>query len=341
MKSIALIVDIKGWAFDIAANIIKQELEGIFEVEIFYSRSEEFDEELMNKIKDYDIIHFFWRKTLLRLCKEEFQNNLEKDNIKIEKLKQKISTGVYDHLFIDEPIYYEVFNDMCKKYVVSSQKLYEIYSKNANIKKPWGVLGDTFETEVFYPENVERLKKDINKPLVIGWAGNSLWNNKTKDENGNSIDYKGFHTILTPVIEELKEEGYKIETYYADKNTNYIPNDKMRNYYNTLDVFICVSITEGTPKPLLEAMGCGIPIITTDVGIAKEYMGVEQKKFIIGERIIGKSDEKIREKLKSKILELYNNRELLLELSYENYEKSKEFNNNAFKDKYINYFTNF
>lgn len=341
MKSIALIVDIKGWAFDIAANIIRQELKGLFEVEIFYSRAEEFSVELMNKIKDYDIIHFFWRKTLLKIGDEKFQKELEKNNISIDELKKKTSTGVYDHLFIDEPEYYKIFNDICKKYVVSSQKLYEIYSNNTNIKKPWGVLGDTFETEKFYPVNTQRLKKDKTKPLIIGWAGNSLWNNKAKDEKGNAIDYKGFHTILTPVIEELKKEGYKIETYYADKNTNYIPNDEMNNYYNALDIFICVSITEGTPKPILEAMGCGLPIITTDVGIVKEYMGIKQKDFIIGEREIGKDDEKIRQELKSKILSLYDNRELLLELSYENYDNSKNFNNNAFRDKYINYFTNF
>lgn len=340
MKSIALIVDIKGWAFDIAANIIKQDLQGIFKVDIFYSRSEEFDIELINKVKDYDIIHFFWRKTLLTLCDVEFKNKLKQNSIDVDVLKQKISTGVYDHLFIDEPSYYKVFNDICKKYVVSSQKLYKIYSENANIKKPWGVLGDTFETEKFHPQNTERLK-DKTKPLIIGWAGNSLWNNKVKDENGEYIDFKGFHTILTPIIEELQKEGYKIDTYYADKNIKYIPNDKMCEYYNLLDVFVCVSITEGTPKPLLEAMGCGIPIITTDVGIAREYMGTKQSKFIIGERQIGKSDDKIRKELKNKILELYNNRNLLLEISNENYENSKKFDNRTFKDKYINYFANF
>jgi len=126
----------------------------------------------------------------------------------------------------------------------------------------------------------------------------------TLHENGKQIDFKGLHTVLMPVIEELQKEGYQIETYYADKNTNFIPNDKMPEYYHKLNVYICASITEGTPKPLLEAMGCGVPVITTDVGIAREYMGPKQSQFIIGERQIGKSDDEIRKELKKKIIEL-------------------------------------
>ena len=40
----------------------------------------------------------------------------------------------------------------------------------------------------------------------------------------------------------------------------------MRDYYNSLDYFVVSSNTEGTPNPALEAMSCGIPVITTQVG---------------------------------------------------------------------------
>ena len=115
----------------------------------------------------------------------------------------------------------------------------------------------------------------------------------------------------------------------------------MCDYYSKIDVYICVSITEGTPKPMLEAMGCGVPVITTDVGIAKEYLGKQEKEFIIGERKIGKSDDKIKENLKRKIKKIYNNRNLLIELSDENYNNSKKFNSKFYKDKYKEYFLNF
>lgn len=344
MKSIALIVDIKGWAFDLAANIVKKSLEDKFKVDIFYSNIEPLNEDLMKIIevvKDYDIIHFFWRKTLLPICNKEFQEKLKTNNINLQNLKQKISTGIYDHLYTHSEEFYDILNNFCKKYVTSSKKLYEIYRKNENVKDPWGILGDTFDETIFYPQDLERLHMSSDSPLVLGWVGNSTWNNNLKDKYGNEIDFKGFHTILLPVVEELIKEGYNIETYYADKNTNYIPNHKMCDYYKKIDVYIGVSIEEGTPKPLLEAMGCGVPVIITDVGVTKEYMGKKQKEFILREREIGKSDKLVKEELKNKILKLYKNRDLLIELSNENYEASKNFNSTAYKDKYIEYFSNF
>ena len=58
----------------------------------------------------------------------------------------------------------------------------------------------------------------------------------------------------------------------------------MPEYYSKIDLYICASINEGTPNPILEAMACGIPVISTDVGIVKEVFGDKQKKYILEER---------------------------------------------------------
>ena len=123
-------------------------------------------------------------------------------------------------------------------------------------------MGDTFEKEKFYPMNMQRFENISN--LVVGWVGNSAWNEKQKNPDGSPIDFKGFHTILKPVITELIDEGFNIQLNCADKAIKQISNDDMNDYYSTIHLYICVSSTEGTPKPLLEAMGCGVPIITTD-----------------------------------------------------------------------------
>ncbi|MBR0428124.1 MAG: glycosyltransferase family 4 protein [Clostridia bacterium] len=343
MKSIALIVDVKNWAFDIQAQLIKKSLKDEFKIDIFYSKHEPYNEDIikiLDDVKNYDIIHFFWRKTILPICDKEIQRKLEKKNINIEDLKKKISTGIYDHLFLDEDIYNPLFNDICKKYVTSSKKLYEIYRKNKKIKDPYAILGDTFDEKLFFPKNLERFKES-KKSLVIGWVGNSSWNNKLLDGNGKMIDFKGFHTILSPVIEELKNERYNIETYYADKNVNFIPNNKMCDYFNKIDVYVCASISEGTPRPLIEAMGCGVPIITTDIGVAKQYFGAKQKRYIISERKIGKDEDNIKKELKEKIIYLYKNRKELEELSQENYNNSKAINNSCYNEKYRKYFSDF
>lgn len=349
MKKIALVADVKGWAFDIAANIIKNALSDKYQIDIYYTKAEEFKKDLfkiLETLKDYDVIHFFWRYILLDFeINEEFKKrviekygNYEKY---VEKMVGKISTGVYDHLYEDDLNFNRTFTKYCRKYVVSSQKLFDEYSKMEGVKKPSAIVGDSFEKEKFFPTNLERFNNNNKSELIIGWVGNSAWNEKQKDENGNSIDFKGFHTILKPVVDELQKEGYNIRLQCADKAVKQISNDDMCEYYSNIHIYVCVSYKEGTPKPLLEAMGCGVPIITTDVGVAKEALGPEQRKYIIGERIIGENEEKIKAELKARILNLYNNRDQLKILSKENYEYSKKFEIGQMKEKYNSYFESY
>jgi len=43
-------------------------------------------------------------------------------------------------------------------------------------------------------------------------------------------------------------------------------------YYNALDLYLVTSREEGGPKAILESMACGIPLITTKVGIASDII---------------------------------------------------------------------
>lgn len=343
MKKIALVADVENWAFDIAAHIIKDSLSDKYQIDIYYSKSEEFNKDLfkiLEKLKDYDLIHFFWREILLDFEKEDFKKKVINKYGDYEKYIQnnvnKISTGVYDHLYEDDIEFNKKFTKYCKEYVVSSKKLFDIYSQINEIKDPKAILGDSFENTKFYPDNMERFE-NIDK-LIIGWVGNSAWNEKQKDKNGNTIDFKGFHTILMPVIEQLKEEGYNIELKCADKAIKQIANEDMCEYYSGIHIYTSVSYKEGTPKPLLEAMRCGIPVITTDVGVARQALGSKQTEYIIGERLLSENEEIIRKKLKEKIKYLYNNKSILKILSNENLKKSQIYEINNMKKDYSEYY---
>lgn len=350
MNKIALVADVEGWAFDIAAHIIKEKLSSKYEIDIYYGKSEEMQDDLfimLEKLKNYDIIHFFWRKTLLQFENREFINKVKEKYGDYQKYVNeyvpKISTGVYDHLFEDDIEFNIKFTKYCKFYVVSSKKLLDRYSNLEYIKRPTCEMGDTFEKKFFFPVNIERFNKENikNREIIIGWVGNSTWNYKEKDENGNSMDFKGLHTILKPVVKSLIEKGYNIKLKYADKNIKVIPNEEMYKFYSQIDIYVCVSAREGTPKPLLEAMGCGIPIITTEVGVASEVLIGKQREFILGERNVNRNDEIIRKKLEEKLIKLYNNRGIFKELSEENYIVSERFESEKMKEKYMKYFDNF
>ena len=313
-KRIALIVDMKNWAFDIEAKILQQNLEKYYKIDIFISY--DYKDNLfaiLEDTKDYDMIHFFWRKLLLQLDSEEFKTSCREKSYSyeeyLEKISKKISTGIYDHLFLeDESIlqYQNIFTKYCKSYYTCSKKLQRIYEKISSYPNPWGTIHDTYDDELYTGGDKTRFDKRKN-PLVVG---------------------------------SLIEEEYEIKKYFADKNERFRTNEEMPAYYQELDVCVITSTEEGTPRPILEAMASGTPIITTNVGIVEEVFGPKQMKFVIGTRTEDNTEE-IRKKLKEKLIELYENRSLLKELSKENYEYTKKNGIESLKEEYHNYFQDF
>ena len=309
MKKIAFIVDTVNWAFYNNANNIKKYLSEKYEITIIptsYLNNSLFHLYLL--LEEYDLVHFFWRYDLYYDNNEMLdwilkEDGLDKKRFLSDKLNyDKITTGVYDHLFIDDR--FEVTNSIfsrVKNYIVSSSKLLAIYN-DLNLKyKPTKVITDGVNLDLFYPMNLERFESVNERSIIIGWVGNSKW-------SGNS-DHKGLKTILDPAIDELVNEGYNITKMYADSTEKFIPYEEMVNYYSKIDILICSSKNEGTPGPILEALACGVPIISTDVGIVKEALGKMQQKYILNNRT--------KEEMKNKIKDMIINNSKMKELSKE------------------------
>ncbi len=143
-------------------------------------------------------------------------------------------------------------------------KLWYIFSKHL----PVVYTKYSCDLDVFYPEKKIR---DDNK-LVVGWAG-SLTNN----ENPKS-QYRGFFDIIKPACEAV--EGVELHAQIAEKE--WIKDDnRMREFYNSLDLYICASKSESGPRPILEAAACGVPSLTTDVGLVPELIEDNVNGFIV------------------------------------------------------------
>lgn len=318
-KKIALIIDVKGWCFWNISKQIEKYLSDYYEFEII--SLDELDNNIVKLLfytKKFDLIHFFWRGHLSLFDSYTLYINscgLDLNGFKELYVKgQYITTAVYDHLYLDNLDFTNSILDCCQNYTVSSRILKDIYDNTQEIiKKPQMIITDGVDLDLFNPKNLERLTQD--KPLVIGWVGNSAWSQELED-------FKGFNTILKPAIQELIKEGYNIKTYFADKQERMIPHEEMPNYYAEIDVCICASKAEGTPNPILESMACGVPVISTNVGIVSEALGPKQKKFIVHNRT--------KEEFKEKLIEMVNNRAILKELSEENLKQIKKW---AWKNK--------
>lgn len=338
-KKIALLIDRPGWALDNIASQIIKNLSDEFEFKKIYQDAIDCLAAVLLLAEDCDLIHFLWRplptgihdgytRDFIRgLCmsEEEFKERYI--------LPKVISVGVYDHFFLDGPdkaITLKLFSDktsIVDCYTVSSERLYDIYCEDLEIvKKPGAVVQDGVDCSVFYPRSLERFEKYEGRTIRIGWVGNSKWIIGQSELD----DLKGIHTIIKPAIKELREEGYDIELITSDRNDKMIPHQEMPKFYESIDIYACASLCEGTPNPVLEAMACGVPVVSTDVGIVPEVFGNKQKQYILPKR-----DKDCFKKL---LRQLLDNLEELNVLSCENREQIKNWDWALMSEKFRAYF---
>lgn len=335
-KKIALFIDRPGWALDNIATQVIEHLSDEFEFKKIYQDAIDCLAAVFLVADKCDMIHFLWRPLATAIDDDytkQFISNLRMSEEEFRKAyiqTKVISVGVYDHFFLDgddKKFTYKLFsqNDsVVDCYTVSSEKLNNIYcTDDTIIKKPTEVIQDGVDCTLFYPTNLDRFENVRNRTIKIGWVGNSKWQVE---------DLKGINTIIKPAISELQAEGYQIELLTSDRNDKLIPHKEMPLFYSTIDVYVCASLCEGTPNPVLESMACGIPVISTDVGIVKEVFGPEQSMYILRQR----SKECLKETLKN----LLKNPEHLKTLSQENLAYIKKWDWTSMCEKFRLYFRN-
>lgn len=315
---IAIIIDKTGWAFSNAAEQIKKNLLNYYDIDII--STDMFGDNIIELFllgEKYNLMFFMWRGVISWLYSDYSREQIAKLGLKQEEFlnqyvkNKNIVTGVYDHLFLKtESERTDFILDNVKDYIVCSEKLKQIYYEYPHTKKPSMVISDGVDLKLFKMNNKHKYNNIANKIIKIGWTGNS----KFQDENDD--DLKGLQKIIKPAISDLINQGYPIQLDIADRNINFIPHNQMPDYYNNIDIYVCASRTEGHPEPILEAMACGVPIISTDVGIVPEVFGKKQKEFII---------ERSKDDLKNKIIKLFDKNKKIKQLSKENLKQIKKW----------------
>lgn len=326
---IALIPDIENWALANIAEQLNKHLSRYYEFRIIPMSTVNDIIKLLYMVRDCDLVHFFWRGDLLSVFSPNAMNYYRDIGITFNEFRRQIidnkpfSISVNDHLYLDDQsldINEKIFS-IAANYYVCSKKLYDIYCGKTFCPKPMAVLEDGVDTALFSPRNTERLNKLAGRKLIVGWSGNSKWCSFIED-------FKGVNTVLKPALKQLQDEGRPVDFHFADRSEGMIPHDQMPEYYSKIDLYVCTSKIEGTPNPVMEAMACGVPVISTDVGVVPQVFGEKQKEFILKERSI--------ECLKEAIIRLLENPHLLTELSHENLMQIKDWDWSikaaAFKD---------
>lgn len=119
------------------------------------------------------------------------------------------------------------------------------------------------------------LNVDLHEPVVIGFAG------RYHPAKGYPYLFEVISKLKGyPVIFKIAGSGVNIKNpeikAYFDKyllDTNKVKLldqiSDMPAFYQSIDLFLMTSITEGFPNVLVEALASGLPCISTDVGDAK------------------------------------------------------------------------
>ncbi len=76
-------------------------------------------------------------------------------------------------------------------------------------------------------------------------------------------------SLFTPVLQCIRDRGLETEVLFP----GYVAATDVPQFYNAADVFVYPSLYEGFGLPVLEAMACGLPVITSRGTALEEIAG--------------------------------------------------------------------
>ncbi|MDW8465876.1 MAG: glycosyltransferase family 4 protein [Chloroherpetonaceae bacterium] len=245
-------------------------------------------------VLDYPIFHF---RTVREIMVEEYQRfginpptYLVKDDINIRRKQQEIEEADY--------------------VLVPTQRIavdFVRYGKSPNqvIATPYG-----FSPGRFFVKEVEEKRFRILFVGIIGFRKGVYY----LLEAFRQLQLKDAELILvSPVEEEFKPVLAKYEGLF--RYTHSLPNDKLKDVYQSASVFVLPSLVEGSAYVTYEAMASGLPVIVSENAGSVARNGIDG--FVVPIRSV--------EALKEKILLLYENEKLRREMGKSAAEHVKQF----------------
>lgn len=185
------------------------------------------------------------------------------------------------------------------------------------------------DTALFYPEKDQRLISS-SLSLVFVYDGQD-W--KGVDDMFLAIKEvkKKIPKLNLLVISKFQSFGHDFSGLSAQVFIKPIQNE-LRRVYSSATIFVSSSWHEGFGLPGLEAMACGVPVVTTDSGGVREYAIPEETAVVV--------PPQNPQALADAIVRVLDDESLRKKLIKNGLEKVKEFDWNKSIDKLENIFQN-
>jgi len=174
----------------------------------------------------------------------------------LERNREKVLVGICSSWELERPRRREglrVLRSWARAVFVNNLSLYNEYRPKFDV--PVFYTPNGVDTGFFRPA----VDKKSSSWLQVGWAGSLAT---------FGPGYKGYIELIVPAAKTL--DGVKLVS--AARENKWRSPEEMREFYHSLDAYVCASRAEGTPNPCLEAAACGIPLLTTRVGNMPELV---------------------------------------------------------------------
>ncbi len=143
--------------------------------------------------------------------------------------------------------------------------------EKAKLKKKFGIPDDCYVIGSFQKDGVGW--GDGMEPKLI--KGPDVF---VKTMERLSKHFNIFVLLTGPARGYVKKELERLNIPYLHKYVSHYPD--LNNYYHVLDAYLVASREEGGPKAILESMASGVPIVSTNVGMAEDVILNEVNGYI-------------------------------------------------------------
>ena len=229
----------------------------------------------------------------------EFQNEILNEEYKFQSIKPKqISKYIIDKekKEYDLADYIMVPTDFVKQTFIDKG-----FQNKKIIKNPYGVNLEEFKNSRSRIKNLDKFR------IIYVGAVSVRKGILYLLQAFNDLEFSDIELLIVGNIEH--DLIKRLNEYYSNKKIIFkksVKQSDLKNFYNISDVFVTCSIEEGLSMVQLQAMSCGIPVISNVNAGGQEIITDGVDGFIIPIR------DKIS--LKEKIIYLYNNQNVCLQM---------------------------
>jgi glycosyltransferase involved in cell wall biosynthesis len=258
-------VDRPHWAHDRKTDALTRELSGAYQIVKRYQADVSADD-----LERADCVLLYYWLQVERLS--PLQEVLR-------RLRERLVIGICSHFELDgawRAPGLATLEELACAVFVNNRLLLEEFGPA--LEPPVYYTPNGVDTEFFRPAATPRPPAPRHT-LRVGWAG-SLTN--------HGAEHRGVHEFIAPAVAAVAGA----ELCLAVREEKWRNQEEMLELYQSLDVYVCASRSEGTPNPCLEAAACGLPVITTRVGNMPELIRDGENGFFV-ERDVAEIAEKL------------------------------------------------